>query len=75
MFYFSDFSTGATPYPKSTFGPGTGPIFLDNVGCSGTESSLLNCSHAGIGNHNCVHSEDAGVRCQSKEECLLLPLN
>ena len=45
----------------------TGPILLDNVGCLGTESSLLECSHLGIGVYpNCIHYEDAGVRCTSK---------
>ena len=39
------------------------PIHLDDVNCNGTETSLLNCSHQGIGRHNCVHSEDAGVIC------------
>ena len=33
--------------------------------CSGTESRLIDCQNIGIGNHNCVHSEDAGVTCLS----------
>lgn len=47
----------------SGFTSGTGAIFLDDVGCTGTENRLIECSHSGIGNHNCIHSEDAGVRC------------
>jgi hypothetical protein len=36
---------------------------LDNVGCSGAESRLIDCSHNAIGSHDCSHSEDAGVTC------------
>ncbi len=48
------------------FGPGDEgqPIWLDNVVCNGAESFLLECSHNGIGVHNCQHFEDAAVICK-----------
>uniref|UniRef100_A0A663F9W9 SRCR domain-containing protein n=1 Tax=Aquila chrysaetos chrysaetos TaxID=223781 RepID=A0A663F9W9_AQUCH len=45
------------------FGPGSGPIWMDDVGCKGTESALSDCEHRGWGEHNCDHSKDAGVLC------------
>ena len=58
------FSTaGATAFSRAEFGQGTGPIWLDDVRCVGTESRLANCPAHSIGDHNCAHGEDAGVRC------------
>ena len=45
------------------FGAGEGEILLDSVACTGSEQSIFDCRHNGIGVHNCVHREDAGVRC------------
>ena len=49
------------------FGEGSGSILLDNLVCGGDESSLLNCaSDVAIGDSDCQHSEDAGVKCEGK---------
>jgi len=50
----------------NTYGPGTGPILLDNMACVGNESSLINCHHFHSGGwnvHNCDHSEDVAISC------------
>ena len=59
-------TTGAVAYSFARFGRGTGGIFLDNLGCLGTESRLLDCTHPAIGYHNCDHNADAGVSCQGR---------
>ena len=50
---------------NAVFGEGIGSILLDNLMCEGHENSLLDCvASEDIGTHNCLHNEDAGVKCE-----------
>ncbi|NXG47963.1 SRCRL protein, partial [Psilopogon haemacephalus] len=49
--------------PRARFGQGSGLIWLDDVGCDGTESALTQCPARPWGHNNCNHGEDASVVC------------
>ncbi|XP_015212610.1 deleted in malignant brain tumors 1 protein-like isoform X2 [Lepisosteus oculatus] len=55
------------PLHGAYYGEGHGPVILDDVKCTGTESSLLNCKTGETKNQKCDHSEDAGVDCSGPE--------
>ncbi len=47
---------------------GSGPIFLDQLACSESSESVLECNRffAPTGLHGCDHSMDVSVRCTGK---------
>ena len=55
---------GLSPAQRiANYGSGSGQIWLDDVNCKGSESSINECTHRGFGSHNCGHDEDIGVVC------------
>ncbi|XP_065934945.1 uncharacterized protein [Magallana gigas] len=54
----------ATSTDTARFGQGQGPIWMDDVSCQGTENDIFDCNKTLV-NHNCDHSEDAGVICST----------
>ena len=58
----------------NTYGNGTGPIWLDNVHCTGTETHIFDCHHGGWASHNCGHDEDVSIRCAAdgNVHCLMV---
>ncbi|XP_073250639.1 uncharacterized protein [Porites lutea] len=61
-----DLSQSATnAWSSAYYGQGSGPIWIDDVACSGNESHIYDCRHRGWGNNNCTHSRDASLQCSA----------
>ena len=59
LFHKSD----GVAYKEARFGQGSGPIWLDDLKCGGSETTLGDCRSSGWNNSNCGHEEDAAVEC------------
>ncbi|RXN00328.1 Neurotrypsin [Acipenser ruthenus] len=55
------------------FAVGTGPVFLDDVSCSGKESSLVQCGRREWRKHDCTHQEDVSVVCSPDQDVNGIP--
>ncbi|XP_069462697.1 CD5 antigen-like [Ambystoma mexicanum] len=53
------------------FGKGSGPIWLNEVICTGQESTLSECKANTLGAHDCTHAEDVGIECMEPFEVRL----
>ncbi|XP_067881373.1 scavenger receptor cysteine-rich type 1 protein M130-like [Heterodontus francisci] len=53
-------------------GPGSGPVWLDELKCSSNESFLWECPSASWGNHDCSHKEDVRIMCSEHKELRLV---
>ena len=55
--------TDVVAFTYARFGAGAGPVYLDEVDCSGSESNLFNCSRSSFVS---CWQRGAGVRCQGR---------
>ena len=66
---------GANAALSRVQGPANMPLWLDNVNCTGQESTLLECQSTRWGDYipnQCARNEFAGVTCTSRSESVLL---
>uniref|UniRef100_A0A4W3GCS2 SRCR domain-containing protein n=1 Tax=Callorhinchus milii TaxID=7868 RepID=A0A4W3GCS2_CALMI len=52
-------------YNSSQYGEGTGPVWINNVQCAGTETHIWNCPHSTVASSSGT-SRDVGVLCSGE---------
>ena len=64
LIFLSEKNSTAPEILTSGYERGSGPIFLDQLQCSDSDQSLLECGMGrAVGLHRCNHSMDVGIRC------------
>ena len=66
------FPQASQAFSGATHGQGSGPIWLSNVACSGSELHLYDCSQSDWGNNSCNHDRDASVQCRQGSSVIRL---
>ncbi|KAL9964916.1 hypothetical protein ACROYT_G028629 [Oculina patagonica] len=61
------YTGGSAVQSGAVNGHGNETVWLNNVQCSGNESSIFSCSHDGWKFHSCINSRRAGVKCLGSE--------
>ena len=64
---------GAKALPRGSHSSGTGPIYLSELECDGSEFSLSSCltgHNLPPGLVNCNHSMDVIVQCEGESACI-----
>ena len=61
-------SSDSLPIANAFYGMGNGNILLDDVLCRGNERNLLQCRRDSRGEKDCIHTEDAGVKCDGMND-------
>lgn len=58
--------SGATIVARDSIGPGSGPVFLDQLYCSESDVSLQTCERgiAAVGLSSCGHTQDIQILCE-----------
>ena len=59
----------------STYGYGSGVVWLSQVDCQGNETNLGQCSFPGWGINTCYHYYDVNVVCDSESKAKLVRLH
>uniref|UniRef100_A0A4W3GQ81 SRCR domain-containing protein n=1 Tax=Callorhinchus milii TaxID=7868 RepID=A0A4W3GQ81_CALMI len=64
-----NFGSAISVYNSSQYGEGTGPVWINNVQCAGTETHIWNCPYSTVASSSRT-SRDVGVLCSG--ECTLV---
>ena len=62
FYYHSCGYLGVRVFRDNRFGVSDGPIFVNRLACTGTETNILQCVSR-IGFHSCSHDNDIAIEC------------